>query len=73
MERVEQLEQEHRDLMVGFRFQHAQGNGRALEDDQRAFFAKLRKGLVPPPKREDEQALLGELLTLGSMLKKPVS
>ena len=43
MERVEQLEQEHRDLMLGFKFQHAQGKGDALMKDQDAYFAKLHR------------------------------
>ena len=73
MERVEQLEQEHRDLMAGFRFQHAQGNGKALEEDQRAYFAKLRKPLTPPPRREDSADLLEEMFSLGQRLKKTVN
>lgn len=41
MERIEALELEHRDLMLAFKVQHSQGEGKALMRDQDAYFAKL--------------------------------
>lgn len=75
MERIEGLEQEHRDLMLGFKFQHGQGTGKALMDDQRAYFAKLNTPAVPTrrDKAPDSGQLLDELFTLGAMINKPVS
>lgn len=42
MDRIDALEQEHRDLMTGFRVNHAMGSGRELEKEQQKYFAKLR-------------------------------
>ena len=41
MERIEGLEQEHRDLMAGFRVHYADRNPKQLEAEQRRYFAKL--------------------------------
>lgn len=41
MERIEGLEQEHRDLMAGFRVHYAERNPKKLEEEQSRYFAKL--------------------------------
>lgn len=72
MERIDSLEQEHRDLMAGFRVHYGQHAPKHLEQEQARYFAKLN---VPntQPERRDESQLLSEMFTLGALLNKPVS
>jgi hypothetical protein len=44
VERIDGLEQDHRDLMAGFRAHYADRNPKALEAEQRRYFAKLERG-----------------------------
>jgi hypothetical protein len=43
VERIEQLETEHREIMAGFRTHYADRNPKKLEEEQSRYFAKLQR------------------------------
>lgn len=71
MERIDGLEQEHRDIMAGFRTHYADRKPKELEAEQSRFFAKLRAG---GPRNTDSMPL-EVMLTFPGFVnhKKPPS
>lgn len=72
MQRIEQLDAEHRDLMTGFRVHYAERNPTKLEEEQRRYFAKLAKPHLMS-ERIDTAPLLEDLFSLGARLARKVS
>jgi hypothetical protein len=72
MERIEALEQQHRDLLAGFRVHYGHHAPKELEREQRSFFAKLARGDAAPV-LVNTAGLLDEMFSLGARLSKKVS
>jgi hypothetical protein len=71
VERIEGLEQQHRDLMAGFRTHYAERAPRKLEEEQDRYFAKLKTA----ERREADEMPEEVLLRFPGFVnyRKPVS
>jgi hypothetical protein len=59
VERIEGLEEDHRDILAGFRTHYADRAPKALEAEQRRYFAKLER---------DERPDLADLLSANPIM-----